>query len=531
MSQQNLPLLPLRDVVVFPAMVIPLFVGREKSINALQEAMDGDKRIMLAAQRDAADDAPVLEGMHETGTLATILQLLKLPDGTVKVLVEGDVRARLDNLVDAGDMYRGDITVVEEEELSERENEVLLRSLTGHFEQYVQLSKKVPSEVLSTISNIEDASRLADTIAAHLSLKLEEKQDVLEVLNAKDRVEHLMELMESEIDLLKVEKRIRGRVKKQMEKSQREYYLNEQMKAIQKELGEMDDAPNEIDELQNRIDEAKMSDEAIEKANAELNKLKMMSPMSAEASVVRGYIEWLVGVPWAKRSKVKHDIKRAQTILDQDHYGLEEVKDRILEYLAVQKRVRKLKGPVLCLVGPPGVGKTSLGESIAKSTNRKFVRMALGGVRDEAEIRGHRRTYIGSMPGKLIQKMVKVGVRNPLFLLDEIDKMGMDHRGDPASAMLEVLDPEQNHAFNDHYLEVDYDLSDVMFVCTSNTMNIPGPLLDRMEVIRIPGYTEDEKLSIARKYLLPKQVKVNGLKPAEISVADDAILDIVRYYT
>ncbi|MEE3190844.1 MAG: LON peptidase substrate-binding domain-containing protein, partial [Pseudomonadota bacterium] len=458
MSQQNLPLLPLRDVVVFPAMVIPLFVGREKSINALQEAMDGDKRIMLAAQRDAADDAPVLEGMHETGTLATILQLLKLPDGTVKVLVEGDVRARLDNLVDAGDMYRGDITVVEEEELSERENEVLLRSLTGHFEQYVQLSKKVPSEVLSTISNIEDASRLADTIAAHLSLKLEEKQDVLEVLNAKDRVEHLMELMESEIDLLKVEKRIRGRVKKQMEKSQREYYLNEQMKAIQKELGDMEDGSNEFEELTNRIEESGMSKDAREKADAELKKLRMMSPMSAEASVVRGYLDWLINIPWKKRSRVNNDIAKASEILDADHFGLEEVKERILEYLAVQSRVKKVKGAVLCLVGPPGVGKTSLGKSIARATNRKFVRMALGGVRDEAEIRGHRRTYIGSMPGKLIQKMSKVEVKNPLFLLDEIDTMGMDHRGDPASALLEVLDPEQNTAFADHYLEVDYDL-------------------------------------------------------------------------
>ncbi|MDQ4426318.1 endopeptidase La, partial [Thalassolituus sp.] len=531
MSQQNLPLLPLRDVVVFPAMVIPLFVGREKSINALQEAMDGDKRIMLAAQRDAADDAPVLEGMHETGTLATILQLLKLPDGTVKVLVEGDVRARLDNLVDAGDMYRGDITVVEEEDLSERENEVLLRSLTGHFEQYVQLSKKVPSEVLSTISNIEDASRLADTIAAHLSLKLEEKQDVLEVLNAKDRVEHLMELMESEIDLLKVEKRIRGRVKKQMEKSQREYYLNEQMKAIQKELGDMEDGSNEFEELTNRIEESGMSKDAREKADAELKKLRMMSPMSAEASVVRGYLDWLINIPWKKRSRVNNDIAKASEILDADHFGLEEVKERILEYLAVQSRVKKVKGAVLCLVGPPGVGKTSLGKSIARATNRKFVRMALGGVRDEAEIRGHRRTYIGSMPGKLIQKMSKVEVKNPLFLLDEIDKMGMDHRGDPASALLEVLDPEQNTAFADHYLEVDYDLSDVMFVCTSNSMDIPGPLLDRMEVIRIPGYTEDEKVNIARRYLLPKQIKLNGLKDSEIEVSDDRLREIIRYYT
>ncbi|GAA6146193.1 endopeptidase La [Thalassolituus maritimus] len=531
MSKYNLPLLPLRDVVVFPAMVIPLFVGREKSINALQEAMDGDKRIMLAAQRDAADDAPVLEGMHETGTMATILQLLKLPDGTVKVLVEGDVRAHLDGLTDAGDMYRGDITVIDEEPLSERENEVLLRSLTGHFEQYVQLSKKVPSEVLSTISNIEDASRLSDTIAAHLSLKLEEKQEVLEVLTAKERVEHLMELMESEIDLLKVEKRIRGRVKKQMEKSQREYYLNEQMKAIQKELGDMEDGSNEFDELIKRIEDSGMSKDAREKADAELKKLRMMSPMSAEASVVRGYLDWLINIPWKKRSRVNNDIAKASEILDADHFGLEEVKERILEYLAVQSRVKKVKGAVLCLVGPPGVGKTSLGKSIARATNRKFVRMALGGVRDEAEIRGHRRTYIGSMPGKLIQKMSKVEVKNPLFLLDEIDKMGMDHRGDPASALLEVLDPEQNTAFADHYLEVDYDLSDVMFVCTSNSMDIPGPLLDRMEVIRIPGYTEDEKVNIARRYLLPKQIKLNGLKDSEIEVSDDRLREIIRYYT
>jgi ATP-dependent Lon protease len=532
MSQQNLPLLPLRDVVVFPAMVIPLFVGREKSINALQEAMDGDKRIMLAAQRDAADDAPVLEGMHETGTLATILQLLKLPDGTVKVLVEGDVRARLDNLVDAGDMYRGDITVVEEEDLSERENEVLLRSLTGHFEQYVQLSKKVPSEVLSTISSIEDASRLADTIAAHISLKLDEKQDVLEMIDAKERVEHLMELMESEIDLLKVEKRIRGRVKKQMEKSQREYYLNEQMKAIQKELGDMDESGgSDMDELRRRIEAAEMPEDALKKTLAEHKKLQMMSPMSAEATVVRGYIDWMLQIPWKKRSKVRLDMQRAQTILDEDHFGLDEVKERIVEYLAVQKRVKKLKGPILCLVGPPGVGKTSLGKSIARATNRKYVRMALGGVRDEAEIRGHRRTYIGSMPGKLVQKITKSGVKNPLFLLDEIDKMGMDHRGDPSSALLEVLDPEQNNTFNDHYLEVDMDLSDVLFICTSNSMNIPGPLLDRMEIIRIPGYTEDEKLNIAKKYLITKQMKQSGLKAGELEFTDEAILDLIRYYT
>lgn len=530
-SPMQLPLLPLRDVVVYPHMVLPLFVGRERSIEALEHAMSGSKQVLLVAQREAGDDNPGVDDLYQVGTISTILQLLKLPDGTIKVLVEGGERAVVE-AIDSGDEFSlATVRQLECDELPQDEVDATVRDTVGHFEKYVNVSKKVPNEVLTSLSGIDDPGRLADTIAAHMSVDLEEKQNILEMSSVKRRIDHLMGLMDSEIDLFQVEKKIRGRVKKQMEKSQREYYLNEQMKAIQKELGEMDDAPNEIDELQTKIVDAKMSEEASEKANAELGKLKMMSPMSAEASVVRGYIDWLVGVPWSKRSKVKHDIKRAQTILDQDHYGLEEVKDRILEYLAVQKRVRKLKGPVLCLVGPPGVGKTSLGESIAKSTNRKFVRMALGGVRDEAEIRGHRRTYIGSMPGKLIQKMVKVGVRNPLFLLDEIDKMGMDHRGDPASAMLEVLDPEQNHAFNDHYLEVDYDLSDVMFVCTSNTMNIPGPLLDRMEVIRIPGYTEDEKLSIARKYLLPKQVKVNGLKADEISVADEAILDIVRYYT
>ena len=530
-SPMQLPLLPLRDVVVYPHMVLPLFVGRERSIEALEHAMSGSKQVLLVAQREAGDDNPGVDDLYQVGTISTILQLLKLPDGTIKVLVEGGERAVVE-AIDSGDEFSlATVRQLECDELPQDEVDATVRETVGHFEKYVNVSKKVPNEVLTSLSGIDDPGRLADTIAAHMSVDLEEKQNILEMSSVKRRIDHLMGLMDSEIDLFQVEKKIRGRVKKQMEKSQREYYLNEQMKAIQKELGEMDDAPNEIDELQTKIVDAKMSEEASEKANAELGKLKMMSPMSAEASVVRGYIDWLVGVPWSKRSKVKHDIKRAQTILDQDHFGLEEVKDRILEYLAVQKRVRKLKGPVLCLVGPPGVGKTSLGESIAKSTNRKFVRMALGGVRDEAEIRGHRRTYIGSMPGKLIQKMVKVGVRNPLFLLDEIDKMGMDHRGDPASAMLEVLDPEQNHAFNDHYLEVDYDLSDVMFVCTSNTMNIPGPLLDRMEVIRIPGYTEDEKLSIARKYLLPKQVKVNGLKADEISVADEAILDIVRYYT
>ncbi|UTW46871.1 endopeptidase La [Bacterioplanoides sp. SCSIO 12839] len=531
MSTETLPLLPLRDVVVFPAMVIPLFVGREKSINALEEAMESDKRIMLVAQTDASDDEPTFDSMHTVGTVATILQLLKLPDGTVKVLVEGDSRAELVNLIDEEALFRGDIRSVATDELSERENEVLVRTLTGNFEQYVQLSKKVPGEVLSTISGIDDASRLADTIAAHISLKLDEKQNVLEMAGVKERAEHLMELMESEIDLLKVEKRIRGRVKKQMEKSQREYYLNEQMKAIQKELGESEDGSNEFDELTQKIEQSGMTKEAREKADAEMKKLRMMSPMSAEASVVRGYLDWLVNLPWKKRSRVSHDLEKAEEILNADHYGLDEVKERILEYLAVQNRVKKVRGAVLCLVGPPGVGKTSLGKSIARATNRKFVRMALGGVRDEAEIRGHRRTYIGSMPGKLVQKMSKVAVKNPLFLLDEIDKMGMDHRGDPASALLEVLDPEQNSNFADHYLEVDYDLSDVMFVCTSNSMDIPGPLLDRMEVIRIPGYTEDEKVNIAKRYLLPKQVKLNGLKDNEIKLTDERLKDIIRHYT
>jgi ATP-dependent Lon protease len=531
LAATQLPLLPLRDVVVYPHMVLPLFVGRERSIQALEHAMTGNKQVLLVAQRHAPDDDPDVDDLYQVGTISTILQLLKLPDGTIKVLVEGSARAVIEAIDTEETFSMATVRSLECEELDADGEHDAVKTTVAHFEKYVGVSKKVPSEVLTSLSGIDEPGRLADTIAAHMSVDLAEKQNILEMSSVKSRLEHLMSLMDSEIDLFQVEKKIRGRVKKQMEKSQREYYLNEQMKAIQKELGEMDDAPNEVDELQTRIDEAKMPAEALEKANSELSKLKMMSPMSAEASVVRGYIEWLVGVPWKKRSKIKHDIKRAKTILDQDHCGLEEVKDRILEYLAVQKRVRKLKGPVLCLVGPPGVGKTSLGESIAKSTNRKFVRMALGGVRDEAEIRGHRRTYIGSMPGKLVQKMVKVGVKNPLFLLDEIDKMGMDYRGDPASAMLEVLDPEQNHAFNDHYLEVDYDLSDVMFVCTSNTMNIPGPLLDRMEVIRIPGYTEDEKLSIAKKYLVPKQIKVNGLKQDEVSISDDAILDVIRYYT
>ncbi len=527
----ELPLLPLRDVVVYPHMVLPLFVGRERSIEALEQAMAGNKQVVLVAQRNAADDNPTVDDLYQVGTVSNILQLLKLPDGTIKVLVEGNFRAAIESMDDEGSCTIAAVRQIESDPIPEAESAELVRTAVEQFEKYVSLSKKVPSEVLTSLSGIDEPGRLADTISAHMSVDLEQKQKILETASIQGRLDHLMGLMDAEIDLFQVEKRIRGRVKKQMEKSQREYYLNEQMKAIQKELGEMDDAPNEIDELQARIDEAKMPEEAREKAAAELNKLKMMSPMSAEASVVRGYIEWMCNVPWNKRSKVKHDLKRAAKVLDEDHFGLEEVKDRILEYLAVQKRVRKVKGPVLCLVGPPGVGKTSLGESIARSTNRKFVRMALGGVRDEAEIRGHRRTYIGSMPGKLLQKMAKAGVRNPLFLLDEIDKMGMDHRGDPASAMLEVLDPEQNHAFNDHYLEVDYDLSDVMFVCTSNTMNIPGPLLDRMEVIRIPGYTEDEKLSIAQRYLVPKQVKQNGLKPDEIAMAEDTILDIVRYYT
>ncbi len=534
MSDQQanqLPLLPLRDVVVYPHMVLPLFVGREKSIEALEQAMKGSKQVLLVAQRNAADDAPAVDDLYQVGTVSNILQLLKLPDGTIKVLVEGDFRAAIESMDDEGDYTVAEARQILSDDLPDDEARDLIGTVIEHFERYVNLSKKVPAEVLSSLSGIDEPGRLADTIAAHMSVDLEEKQRILEIADVRERLDHLLGLMDAEIDVFQVEKRIRGRVKKQMEKSQREYYLNEQMKAIQKELGEMDDAPNEIDELQQRIDDAKMSAEALEKANAELNKLKMMSPMSAEASVLRGYIDWMVSVPWAKRSRVKHDLKRAAKILDNDHYGLEEVKDRILEYLAVQKRVKKVKGPVLCLVGPPGVGKTSLGESIARSTNRKFVRMALGGVRDEAEIRGHRRTYIGSMPGKILQKMSKAGVRNPLFLLDEIDKMGMDHRGDPASAMLEVLDPEQNHAFNDHYLEVDYDLSDVMFVCTSNTMNIPGPLLDRMEVIRIPGYTEDEKLSIAQRYLIPKQVKQNGLKPGEIQVPEESLLDIIRYYT
>ena len=527
----QLPLLPLRDVVVYPHMVLPLFVGRERSIEALEHAMLDNKQVLLVAQRNAADDEPDADDLYQVGTVSNILQLLKLPDGTIKVLVEGSYRAAVVAIDEEEQFAVASVRQIEGDSLSDRDGAALVKATVEQFEKYVGLSKKVPAEVLSSLSGIDEPGRLADTIAAHMSVDLEEKQRILEIADIRGRLEHLQSLMDAEIDLFQVEKRIRGRVKKQMEKSQREYYLNEQMKAIQKELGEMDDAPNEIDDLQNKINTAKMPEEALEKANTELGKLKMMSPMSAEASVVRGYLDWMVSIPWSKRSKVRHDLKRAQQVLDEDHFGLEEVKERILEYLAVQKRVRKLKGPVLCLVGPPGVGKTSLGESIARSTNRKFIRMALGGVRDEAEIRGHRRTYIGSMPGKLLQKMSKAGVKNPLFLLDEIDKMGMDHRGDPASAMLEVLDPEQNHAFNDHYLEVDYDLSDVMFICTSNTMNIPGPLLDRMEVIRIPGYIEDEKLNIAQRYLIPKQTRLNGLKVDELTISEAACLDIIRYYT
>jgi len=527
----ELPLLPLRDVVVYPSMVLPLFVGREKSIDALEYAMQNGKQVLLVAQRDSNKDDPSESDLFTVGTVASILQLLKLPDGTIKVLVEGDYRAAVSKVDNQDGFSIGECRELPPKDIDPEESESLIKTVTELFEKYVNTSKKVPNEVLSSLNGIEEPGRLIDTIAAHLSVPIEEKQALLELSSVSQRSAHLMGLMDAELDLFQVEKRIRGRVKKQMEKSQREYYLNEQMKAIQKELGDLDDAPSEMDELQKKVKNAKMPAEAQTKVDAELSKLKMMSPMSAEASVVRSYIDWMVSVPWSKRSKVKHDLNRAQAVLESDHYGLEEVKDRILEYLAVQKRVKKVKGPVLCLVGPPGVGKTSLGESIARATNRKFVRMALGGVRDEAEIRGHRRTYIGSMPGKLLQKMAKAGVKNPLFLLDEIDKMGVDHRGDPASAMLEVLDPEQNQAFNDHYLEVDYDLSDVMFVCTSNSMNIPGPLLDRMEVIRIPGYTEDEKLNIAKRYLVPKQVKLNGLKESEIVIEDDAILGVIRYYT
>lgn len=526
------PVLPLRDVVVYPHMVIPLFVGREKSIQALEAAMAEDKRILLVAQHSAEVDEPSADNIYGVGTMANILQMLKLPDGTVKVLVEGGERASVEGLDVDGEYFSALATPLTEPDVTEdQEVDVMTRSLLSAFEQYVKLNKKVPPEILSSLQGISEPGRLADTVAAHMSLKIEEKQKILEMEDPRTRLEHLMALIEGELDILQVEKRIRGRVKQQMEKSQREYYLNEQMKAIQKELGELEDAPNELEDLEKKIEASGMSSEAREKADQELNKLRMMSPMSAEATVVRSYLEWMLALPWKKRTRVRHDLARAESILDTDHYGLEKVKERILEYLAVQQRVRKLKGPILCLVGPPGVGKTSLGESIARSVNRRFVRMSLGGVRDEAEIRGHRRTYIGSLPGKIVQKLSKVGTRNPLFLLDEIDKMAMDFRGDPASALLEVLDPEQNATFNDHYLEVDFDLSDVMFVCTANTLDIPGPLLDRMEVIRLAGYTEEEKVNIARNYLLPKQVKANGLKSGELEVSDNALRDMARYYT
>ena len=530
-ERSDIPVLPLRDVVVYPHMVIPLFVGRDKSIVALDLAMNAGKKILLIAQQKADLDDPAPEDLYEIGTLATILQLLKLPDGTVKVLVEGAERAHVDKLI-VGDHFSAEITILEEEQRpDEREIDVLVRAIIAQFEQYVKLNKKVPPEILTSLSGIDEPGRLADTVAAHMALKLAEKQRILEIRDVKVRLEQMLGVIEGEIDVLQIEKRIRGRVKQQMEKSQREYYLNEQMKAIQKELGEMEDAPNELADLENKIENAGMSKEAKEKANSELNKLKLMSPMSAEATVVRNYVDWLLKAPWKKRSKVLRDLSRAEEVLDEDHYGLEKVKERILEYLAVQQRVKRLKGPILCLVGPPGVGKTSLGQSIARATNRKFVRMSLGGVRDEAEIRGHRRTYIGSMPGKIIQNLAKTAVRNPLFLLDEVDKMAMDFRGDPSSALLEVLDPEQNSAFADHYLEVDFDLSDVMFVCTANTLNIPAPLLDRMEVIRLAGYTEDEKLNIAMRYLVPKQLKENGLKDKELSISKGAVLDIIQHYT
>ena len=529
--QVRYPMLPLRDVVVFPHMVIPLFVGREKSIKALDHAMESGKQIFLAAQHDAADDDPSPEHIYEIGTVANILQLLKLPDGTVKVLVEGTARAAIVRYVQSEETFEVDAVDVNDELIDEREAEVLIRTVVTEFEQYVKLNQKIPPEVLTSLSGIEEPGRLADTIAAHLTLRNEEKQKILEYASSRERLEHILGIMESEIDLLQVEKRIRGRVKKQMEKSQREYYLNEQMKAIQNELGEMEDAPNEMDELQKKIEEAGMSKEALEKAESELKKLRMMSPMSAEATVVRNYIDWLVQVPWKKRTRVSKDLAKAESILEGDHYGLEKVKERILEYLAVQQRIKKIRGPILCLVGPPGVGKTSLGESIARATHRKFARISLGGMRDEAEIRGHRRTYIGSLPGKILLNMAKAGSKNPLFMLDEVDKMSMDFRGDPSSALLEVLDPEQNNKFGDHYLEVDYDLSEVMFVATANTLNIPSPLRDRMEIIRISGYTEDEKLNIATRYLVEKQKRNNGLNDEEIVFRKSALVDIVRYYT
>ncbi len=526
----NLPLLPLRDVVVFPHMVIPLFVGRPRSIRALEAAMEAGKSIMLAAQKSAGKDDPTPEDVYEIGCVATILQMLKLPDGTVKVLVEGAQRARVTEIQDVETHFTSELVPIAPDVTMGAEIEALRRAIVSQFEQYVKLNKKIPPEILTSLAGIDDAGRLADTIAAHLPLKLEQKQKMLEIISTSERLEALLSQLETEIDILQVEKRIRGRVKKQMEKSQRDYYLNEQVKAIQKEFGEGEEGAD-IEELEKKIQAAHLPKDARKKVDGELKKLKLMSPMSAEATVVRNYIDTVIGLPWRKKSKVNNSIPNAESVLDADHYGLDKVKERILEYLAVQQRVDKVKAPILCLVGPPGVGKTSLGQSIAKATNRKFIRMALGGVRDEAEIRGHRRTYIGSMPGKILQNMSKVAVRNPLFLLDEIDKLGMDFRGDPASALLEVLDPEQNHTFQDHYVEVDFDLSDVMFVATSNTLNIPAALLDRMEVIRLSGYTEDEKIHIAKEHLLPKVMKNNGVKPEELKVDESAMRDIVRYYT
>ena len=531
MSKKNLniPLLPLRDVVIFPSVVTPLFVGREKSITALQSAMAGDKQIMLVAQKSAQQDDPKLGDLYPIGTLSTILQLIKLPDGTLKVLVEGNQRASIESL-EASDEYMSVQVSTIDEENESKELDHFLPSLKKQFQEYVKLTRKATPEVLNTVNAIDSLSRLTDTLVGHLSIDISQKQEILEMISLTDRANRILEHLDSQLDLSKVEKKIRGRVKTQMEKSQKEYYLNEQMKALKKELGEIDEA-EEAEELETKINEAGMTKEAQEKALSELQKYKMMSPMSAEASVVRGYIDWMLNIPWKKKSKIRSDLNVASNVLNEDHFGLEEVKERILEYLAVQKRVKKLKGPVLCLVGPPGVGKTSLGESIARATNRKFVRMSLGGVRDEAEIRGHRRTYIGSMPGRILQKLSKTGVKNPLFLLDEIDKMGMDMRGDPASALLEVLDPEQNHTFNDHYLEVDYDLSDIMFVCTANSMNIPQALRDRMEIITLPGYTEDEKVNIADKYLVNKQKKNNGLNEDELSISKNTIKDLIRYFT
>ncbi|WP_454456570.1 endopeptidase La [Thauera phenylacetica] len=526
----ELPLLPLRDVVVFPHMVIPLFVGRPKSIKALESAMEDGKSILLVAQKSAAKDEPAVEDLYDIGCIANILQMLKLPDGTIKVLVEGVQRARIERVEDMRNLFVANVRPVPVAEAPTHELEAMRRAIIAQFDQYVKLNKKIPPEILGSLAGIEEAGRLADTIAAHLPLKLEQKQEVLEMFETGARLEKLLGQLEGELDILQVEKRIRGRVKRQMEKSQREYYLNEQVKAIQRELGEGEEGAD-LEEMDKKIKSAGMPKEALAKAEAEFKKLRLMSPMSAEATVVRNYIDTLIGLPWKKKSRVGKDLGEAEKVLDKDHYGLERVKERILEYLAVQQRVDKVKAPILCLVGPPGVGKTSLGQSIAKATNRKFIRMALGGVRDEAEIRGHRRTYIGSMPGKILQNMTKVGVKNPLFLLDEVDKLGMDFRGDPSSALLEVLDPEQNHTFQDHYVEVDFDLSDVMFVATANTLNIPPALLDRMEVIRLSGYTEDEKINIAQRYLLPKQMKNNGLKPEELSVTEEAVRDIVRYYT